>query len=422
MINENYKKLKSNPYVSNNRYLSQSEIDFSMKFNSKDFIKDKNTHSNLSIINNGENLNQNPYKYFTDFSDIDKNKIDPKNINDNKQEKKFNTITNRNKNNNKLLPIIYKSEDKGKENYLIRKNYSQIDMINNNNNLNISNVNNINNSYVKKNNDLSKFVGELKIINFYSTSEIILLIENIINELNLKKEYSFSVKDSFMSFIFNDAEEALTIFKRINIEKLKNNYYRNLSVDIHFEIRGHNEIKEEINESAKNRKKNVKKIKIKKLSLKPIKSKNKNINLNNNKIGKFKNLKTYNYSKDNIIPNNISNKYFEGIYKNYQEYFNQRKEERRKKELNYINGKDISLLASSPFVENSNIKSFQQHLRKYDGNDVGPAKFNGYIDRASNKIDNYKESHLYEVPDFINHWKLREENKKKWISPAQFLI
>lgn len=418
MINENYKKLKSNPYVSNHRYLSQSEIGFSMKFNSQDFIKDKNTNSNLNIINNAESFNQNPNKYFTDFRDIDKKKIGAKNINDNKQEKKFDTITSRNKNNNKLLPLIYKSEDKFKENYLLRKNYSQIDMINNN-----FNISNINNSYINKNNnDLSKFVGELKVINFYSTSEIILLIENIINELHLKKDYSFSVKDSFMSFIFNDAEEALTIFKRINIEKLKNKYYQNLSVDIHFEIRGHNEIKEEINESTKNRKKNLKKIKIKKLSLKPIKPKNQNMNLNNNKNEKFKNLKTYNYSKDSILPNNISDKYFEGIYKNYKEYFNQRKEERRKKELNYINGKDISLLASTPFVENNNIKSFQHHLRKYDGNDVGPAKFNGYIDRASNKIDNYKESHLYEVPDFINHWKLREVNKKKWISPAQFLI
>ena len=104
------------------------------------------------------------------------------------------------------------------------------------------------------------------------------------------------------------------------------------------------------------------------------------------------------------------------------EYFQQRKEERRKRELNYINGKDISLLASTPFIENNNRKSFESHLRQYEGSDVGPSKFNGYIDKASNKRDNYKESHLYEVPDFINHWKLREENKNKWISPAKFHI
>ena len=118
----------------------------------------------------------------------------------------------------------------------------------------------------------------------------------------------------------------------------------------------------------------------------------------------------------------ISDKYFEEIYKNYIEYFKQRKEERRKRELNYKNGKDISLLASTPFIENNNLKSFQEDLRKYDGNDISPSKFNGFIGKASIKKENYKENHLYEVPDFINHWKLREENKSKWIGPSKFSV
>ena len=147
-------------------------------------------------------------------------------------------------------------------------------------------------------------------------------------------------------------------------------------------------------------------------------------NEENKKMEKFKNIKTYNYSKDNILMNNnkISDDYFNGIYKNYVEYFKHRKEERRKRELNYQNGKDISLLASSPYIENINRKSFQENLRKNKGINIAPSKFNGFIEKASFKKDSYKENHLYNVPDFINHWKLREDNKNKWISSAKFQV
>lgn len=83
---------------------------------------------------------------------------------------------------------------------------------------------------------------------------------------------------------------------------------------------------------------------------------------------------------------NIADKNFEGIYKNYIEYFKKRKEERRKKELSYVNGKNYSLQASTPYVENDNRNYFVENLRKYKGNDISPSKFNGYIDKASIKL------------------------------------
>jgi hypothetical protein len=157
------------------------------------------------------------------------------------------------------------------------------------------------------------------------------------------------------------------------------------------------------------------KFKIKKLSVSQKKR--------NKKMESFKNIKTYNYSKDNLYNYSIlPDKNFEVIYKKYLEYFGKRKEERRKRELNYTNGKNISLQASMPFKENNNL--FLENLRKYKGNDVAPSRFEGFIDKASVKEGNYKDNHLYEVPDFKNHWKLRENNndKKKWISPVQFQI
>ena len=497
MIDENYLKYtksKSNPYLSNNvRYLSQNESDFNKEKNSQLFsyeynnaitnigndIKNniktdsyiKNTNDNFSDFNdyndyhNCNNFDDNieNYLYSTEGNDENNNENfnDTNNIkmNDEINDEKKDEINdekkdeiNNNQNYTKILPNVFRSEEgykyrkKNRDNILLRKNHSQMELYNNN--LSISHIShNIKkNEYYngKKNNDLSKFIAKIKIINFYSTSEMILLIERIIDELNLNKDYSFSIKDSIITFIFTDAEEALSIFKRINIEKLNNKYYQNLSLDIIFDIKeeineNKKEIIELINNKVKEKKEDVRKIKPKKLSLLPLRrekrntkinggnnnnNSNSNNNINNNDIKRerFKNFRTYNYSKDNVFITNLANKQYEGLHKRYLEYLKQRKEERRKKELNYVNGKDISLLASTPFIENNNKNSFEDHLRKYKGDDVGPAKFNGYIGRASFKRDNYKESHLYEVPDFANHWKLREDNKNKWISPAKFHI
>ena len=422
----NFKK-KSNPYLPNIRYTSQNEKELNINHYSNDINKinnpkifyskfNENPGFDFYSINNNYNENsRNEYNninhQLTDRNSFANNKII---LNNNKEKQKENY--------NNIFPHVYRNEFNSRNpDFILRKNNSQIGLFNPKLNIN-------NNSYENKNEDFSNFVGKIKIINYYSSSEIILLIENIISELNLRKDYTFSVKDSFMCFTFNDAEQALSIFKRINIEKLKNKYYQNLVVDIKFDIKDgqkqmerNEEIKEIINDNLKNENKGEKlrKIKIKKLSLLSNMTKNEQ----NKKMEKFKNIKTYNYSKDNIMMNNkISDKYFEGIYKNYIEYFKHRKEERRKKELNYQNGKEISLLASSPYIENINRKSFQENLRKNGGVNIGPAKFNGFIEKASIKKDNYNEDHLYNVPDFINHWKLREENKNKWISSAKFQV
>ena len=414
MNNEIYKK-KYNPYLPNIRYGAQYGNSFN---NNNNYSKEKYNSRNYKLNDEKINYDNNKNSFlFTNDDEENNNNINEQLTNRSNNKDLLNKKNEHNYNNN-ILPNVFKSEEKAKENPFLRKNNSSNDLV--------SKKLSINNSYENKSADLSNFIAKLKITKFYSTSEIILLIENIISELNLKKDYTFSIKDNSMSFIFNDAEQALSIFKQINIEKLKNKYYQNLTVDIKFEVNkekeeGKNVIKEIVNEEIKNQQIGNKKMKLKTKRIKLLPSKTKN-NIQEKKLESFKNLKTYNYSKDNLFTNKISDKYFEEVYKNYREYFKHRKEERRKRELNYQNGKDISLLASTPYVENNSKKSFFENLRSNGGNDIAPSKFNGYIDKASVKKYNYNDNHLYLVPDFINHWKLREDNKKKWICPAKFQV
>ena len=281
------------------------------------------------------------------------NEINNSNTNANYSEFKSN---NRINNNNEPYTPYNNS-------YTLRKYNSQMNLFNNYNE-----NNNIN--YNQDEEDFSNFFGKIKIYNFYSSAEIIILIENILNELNFKKNYSFTIKDSLITFSFGNANKALEVFKRLNMEKLNNKYYRNLMIDINLDIKNNNNNKiklpDKITEELKeeNEKMLYKKISPPKKILK-----------------KLNNFKSYTVSKDNLIDKN-----FEGIYKNYVEYFKKRKEERRKKELSYVNGKNYSLQASTPYVENDNRNYFVENLRKYKGNDISPSKFNGYIDKASIKL------------------------------------
>ena len=281
------------------------------------------------------------------------NEINNSNTNANYSEFKSNNRINNN-NNEPYTPY--------NNSYTLRKYNSQMNLFNNYNE-----NNNIN--YNQDEEEFSNFFGKIKIYNFYSSAEIIILIENILNELNFKKNYSFTIKDSLITFSFGNANKALEVFKRLNMEKLNNKYYRNLMIDINLDIKNNNnkiKLPDKITEELKeeNEKMLYKKISPPKKILK-----------------KLNNFKSYTISKDNLIDKN-----FEGIYKNYVEYFKKRKEERRKKELSYVNGKNYSLQASTPYVENDNRNYFVENLRKYKGNDISPSKFNGYIDKASIKL------------------------------------
>ena len=281
------------------------------------------------------------------------NEINNSNTNANYSEFKSNNRINNN-NNEPYTPY--------NNSYTLRKYNSQMNLFNNYNE-----NNNIN--YNQDEEEFSNFFGKIKIYNFYSSAEIIILIENILNELNFKKNYSFTIKDSLITFSFGNANKALEVFKRLNMEKLNNKYYRNLMIDINLDIKNNNnkiKLPDKITEELKeeNEKMLYKKISPPKKILK-----------------KLNNFKSYTVSKDNLIDKN-----FEGIYKNYVEYFKKRKEERRKKELSYVNGKNYSLQASTPYVENDNRNYFVENLRKYKGNDISPSKFNGYIDKASIKL------------------------------------
>ena len=280
------------------------------------------------------------------------NEINNSNTNANYTELKSN---NRLNNNNETYTPY------NNNNYTLRKYNSQMNLFNNYNE-----NNNIN--YNQDEEDFSNFFGKIKIYNFYSSAEIIILIENILNELNFKKNYSFTIKDSLITFSFGNANRALEVFKRLNMEKLNNKYYRNLMIDINLDIKNNNKMKvpDKITEELKEENE---KMLYKKIS--PPKK----------KLKKLSNYQSYTVSKDNLTDKN-----FEGIYKNYVEYFKKRKEERRKKELSYVNGKNYSLQASTPYVENDNRNYFVENLRKYKGNDISPSKFNGYIDKASIKL------------------------------------
>ena len=263
------------------------------------------------------------------------------------------------KNQNNDFNYISNTHSYSNDNNTLKKYNSQLNLFNNNYNIS---------STQSDEEDFSNFFGKIKIYNFFSSAEIIVLIENILNDLNFKKNYSFTIKDSLITFSFGDANKALAVFKRLNMEKLNNNYYRNLIIDINLDIKNnHNklkenyQIKEELNMVSK--REIYKKILPNKYKINEIKD-----------INKFQNIKPYNLTKDSV-----SDKNFVGIYKNYLKYFEKRREERRKKELSYVNGKNYSLQASTPYVDYDNRNYFQESLRKYEGKKISPADFNGYI-------------------------------------------
>ena len=283
------------------------------------------------------------------------------NSNFNKEDYKElkNNLNIEEKNQNNDFNYISNTHSYSNDNNTLKKYNSQLNLFNNNYNIS---------STQSDEEDFSNFFGKIKIYNFFSSAEIIVLIENILNDLNFKKNYSFTIKDSLITFSFGDANKALAVFKRLNMEKLNNNYYRNLIIDINLDIKNnHNklkenyQIKEELNMVSK--REIYKKIIPNKYKINEIKDMN-----------KFQNIKPYNLTKDSV-----SDKNFVGIYKNYLKYFEKRREERRKKELSYVNGKNYSLQASSPYVDYDNRNYFQESLRKYEGKKISPADFNGYI-------------------------------------------
>jgi hypothetical protein len=283
------------------------------------------------------------------------------NSNFNKEDYKElkNNLNIEEKNQNNDFNYISNTHSYSNDNNTLKKYNSQLNLFNNNYNIS---------STQSDEEDFSNFFGKIKIYNFFSSAEIIVLIENILNDLNFKKNYSFTIKDSLITFSFGDANKALAVFKRLNMEKLNNNYYRNLIIDINLDIKNnHNklkenyQIKEELNMVSK--REIYKKILPNKYKINEIKDMN-----------KFQNIKPYNLTKDSV-----SDKNFVGIYKNYLKYFEKRREERRKKELSYVNGKNYSLQASTPYVDYDNRNYFQESLRKYEGKKISPADFNGYI-------------------------------------------
>ena len=283
------------------------------------------------------------------------------NSNFNKEDYKElkNNLNIEEKNQNNDFNYISNTHSYSNDNNTLKKYNSQLNLFNNNYNIS---------STQSDEEDFSNFFGKIKIYNFFSSAEIIVLIENILNDLNFKKNYSFTIKDSLITFSFGDANKALAVFKRLNMEKLNNNYYRNLIIDINLDIKNnHNklkenyQIKEELNMVSK--REIYKKILPNKYKINEIKD-----------INKFQNIKPYNLTKDSV-----SDKNFVGIYKNYLKYFEKRREERRKKELSYVNGKNYSLQASTPYVDYDNRNYFQESLRKYEKKKISPADFNGYI-------------------------------------------
>ena len=300
--------INNNKLLPNIRYPPKNETDNNDNYISKDFNEINNDKSN--IIQKGE-VEDDKQKVDNNYNDLNDDNIDNKNI---PLKKGLSIIKSKEKENKTFLPNIMGNE--GKNNFsssYVKRNNSHFNIMKNKYHLNASS------SDIYSKDDFSKFLSKIKISNFYSTSEIILLAENIINELNLKKDYTFIVKDSFIIFIFNDAEESLILFKKLNLTKLKNKYYQKLLIDINFEL------KEEIN--AQNEKHRIPKVifreekiyekkggeeeKGKKIKIK-IKKLAASQKKRNKKMESLKNIKTYNYSKDNLYNDSIlSDKNFE---------------------------------------------------------------------------------------------------------------
>ena len=308
------------------------------------------------------------------FNKVPQKEVDNNHIND-LNNSNINMNFTESKNNNEFFEkdqindnnnIPYSPSNNNNENYTMKKYNSQVDLFNNN-------YSNLNTQSDEEN--FSSFFGKIKIYNFYSSTEIILLVENILKRLNYKKNYSFTIKDSLITFCFVNANKALEVFKKLNIEKLNNEYYRNLGIDINFDLKTNDEKKdkEKIINELKEEYDKPNYIKILPPSINKL-NETKNVN-------KIKNMKSYNFNTGKT-----PDKYFQGIYKHYIDYFRKRKEERKKKELSYIHRVNYSLQASSPYVENDNRNYFVESLRKYAGKNISPSQFNGYIDKASIKL------------------------------------
>ena len=311
------------------------------------------------------------------YNNIPKKEIIPNYLNETNNSKKKenyemnNHITEENKNEkmnnyNKKYPEFHTYDN---ESYSLKKNNSQMNLFNENYCLN----------YEEE--QFSSFLGNIKISNFYSSAEIIVLIEKILRELNFEKNYTFNIKDSLITFSFGDVNKALAIFKRLNIIKLNNVYYRNLVININLDFKNEknkinrnkivNQLEEELNDEKE-------KILFKKKLT------------NRNKLKEITNITNINQSQ-NFKPNKISkstaiDQSFENIYKRYQGFYRKRKEERRKRELSYVKGKNASLQSCTPYVENDNRNYFVESLRKYKGNFIAPSDFCRYIDKASREL------------------------------------
>ena len=318
----------------------------------------------LPIIRNSNTAHKEPNNnYLNNNNNNNVNNSYNKNYTENKKINNINEIEDINNYNNKHNLNGYNND-----NSLLKKYNSQMDLFNNN-------YNNINNTSQDEEEEFNNFFGKIRISNFYSSAEIIILIENILNELYFKKNYSFTIKDSLITFSFGDAKKAFAVFKRLNIEKLNNKYFRNLMIDINLDLKKENNRKKLIEKIVEEPKENNEKFFYKRIT--PQKNKLKELK----DINKFRNNQSYNMTKDGIPDTN-----FDGVYKKYIAYFKKRKEERRKKELSYVNGKNYSLQASSPYVDFDNRNFFVKNLRKYEGKNISPSDFNGYIDKASIKL------------------------------------
>ena len=261
----------------------------------------------------------------------------------------------------------------------IRKNKSQINM-----------------KIQKSFNNLDEFLCKITLTNYYSAIEILKLIDEVAEESNFDKNYEINVKGSLITLIFYNADEGMDFFKKLSIEKLKNNYFNKLNININI-----------ISKNDLNETKNTYKL-----------PKLRN-NKTHNKLGKLYKASSTAQSQINVC----SNKIYEN-FKERSEKFDKREKERKKKVLKDImrSKKTGSILANSPYIDTKNF--FKNCLRESKGKFISPARFNGFIGKASIEKDKnfHKNEFLFGPCDFENHWELRKDDRKKWVSPAKFFV
>lgn len=212
----------------------------------------------------------------------------------------------------------------------------------------------------------------VKIDNCPSRNETFDFVNELLKEKKEEKaNYKIKASDKSLSFIFTDQEPAMHIIKGLNVEKIRNRFFKNIKISFslseqqpHFRKFRHKRFDSNISNSSGT-----------KSSVKDYSS-----SVSLDRYSSYNDIHMRDItSKAGVI--SIDNPY--GIEEKL------RKEEERNKRMKNISGE----------------------------------RFNGYFDKATNNKNTFIKNYVTLTPSLsINDFKYREEDKSKWVSPQKFWV